>query len=775
MFEPIFHSFPFLILSVLLSGAAAWWCAPTRNGRKPWGWILLRWSTLLLLGWILARPSSFRMETETFPGSVFVLADTSRSMEIQDAEEGPAPAVHGTSDASAPSPFGPKDRFSAMKEALARSSKELGTMAQNVQTEVFAWDQTLHPLELGTDGRIAFPERASGDGSALGFSLLEILQRSSGRKVLGVVLLSDGAQRALPPQDALPQTAAQRFQQLGIPLYSVTFGSDRQRSQTQDAAVEDFLTAQRVFVETEVTVSGRIRLEGLEGREIPVELLVENASGKMETAARTTIQADSGNATLPVQLSWVPKEPGEVKVTLRVPPQNGEVSDANNQMDAYVSVVKSGLRVLYLEGAFRPETGFLRRSLDAAEEIQLDLVRLQRRNALGTGRDPVLQKLLREEYAVILLGDVNAACFHPEDLALLEEKIMQGTGLLTLGGLENYAEGGYAETPFAKILPVVLDPAGNSNGKFQQNAHWNQPIQMKLTPAGKLHLALALDSDAAFSEQLWSRLPRLDGANRFTEWKPGAVILASDRTPEGQEIPLLLEHSYGRGRVMAMAADSTWRWHLGGFEEAHRRFWRQVVFWLANKESTLDGTVSLILPQRRFPQGQKISFHVSARLSNGKTVPIPAQNSPEESWTAFIESTDGTQIPIPLTPEKNVMAGAISTPLPPGEFMLHAAVTHQGQKIGESKCRFQVFHHDLEMDRAQAEPQLMASLALSTGGKAVKPDELGTLWKQLAENREELKIERRIEMPLWDRWWWLALLITALTLEWILRKRAGAV
>ena len=121
------------------------------------------------------------------------------------------------------------------------------------------------------------------------------------------------------------------------------------------------------------------------------------------------------------------------------------------------------------------------------------------------------------------------------------------------------------------------------------------------------------------------------------------------------------------------------------------------------------------------------------------------------------------------------MAGTISTPLPPGEFMLHAAVTHQGQKIGESKCRFQVFHHDLEMDRAQAEPQLMASLALSTGGRAVKPEELGTLWKQLAENREELKIERKIETPLWDRWWWLALLIAFLTLEWILRKRAGAV
>lgn len=757
MFEPIFHSFPLLILSLLLSGAAAWWCTPSKNGRKPWCWILLRWCTLLLLGWIFARPSSFTIETETFPGNVFILADTSRSMEISDDGKEA------------------KTRFSAMKEALTHSSAEFGAMAQSVQTEVFAWDQTLHPLELEADGKIHFPNRPTGGESALGASLLEILQKSAGRKVLGVVLLSDGAQRSLPPRDALPQTAAQRFRQLGIPLYSVTFGSDRQKSQTLDAAVEDFLAAQRVFVETEVTVTGRIRLEGLANQKVPVELLVENADGKMETAARTTIQADSGNATLPVQLSWIPKEPGEVKVSLRVPPQNGEVSAANNQMDAFVTVVKSGLRVLYLESAFRPETGFLRRALDAAEEIQLDLVRLQRRNALGTEREPVLQNLLREEYAVILLGDVSADCFHPEDLALLEEKIAQGTGLLTLGGLENYAEGGYAETPLAQILPVVLQPAGNSGGNAQQNAHWNQPIQMKLTPAGKLHLALALDPDAAFSEQLWSRLPKLDGANRFTEWKPGAVILASDRTPEGQEIPLLLEHSYGRGRVMAMAADSTWQWHLGGFEDAHRRFWRQMVFWLANKESTLDGTVSLILPQRRFPQGQKISFHVSARLSNGKALPLPAQNSPDENWTAFIGSADGTQIPIPLTPEKNVMAGTISTPLPPGEFMLHAAVTHQGQKIGESKCRFQVFHHDLEMDRAQAEPQLMASLALSTGGRAVKPEELGTLWKQLAENREELKIERKIETPLWDRWWWLALLIAFLTLEWILRKRAGAV
>lgn len=778
MLQPIFQSLAFLLSAILLLMVAAWWSAPRKDGRKPWGLIALRWTLLLMLACVLARPSCSQIETETYPGNVLILADASRSMEVADASD----------STSKP---GTASRFASMRKALADSAPELSGMARSVETEVFAFDQTVRPLTLKPNGKITFPKTSDGSETALGASLLEILRKSAGKKVLGVILLSDGAQRALPPQDALPQTAAQRLNRLGIPLFTVCFGSAGQKNQARDAAVEDFLVDQKVFVNTEVAVSGRVRLEGLAHQEVPVELLVEDASGQMVTADRAVLKPETANETLPVRLSWTPKEVGEVKAALRVPTQNEEVSDSNNQLDAFVTVMKSGLRVLCLEGAFRPETAFLRRSLDSAEEIQLEMIRLQgpgttKKTGISAPETPSLLNLLqKEDYPVIILGDVRADSFSQAELELLAQKVTSGTGLLTLGGLQNYGPGGYASTPLAQILPVRMTPASSAPNTAKNSApdatknavasHWNLPLRMKPTPAGRHHLALALDPDAAYSAQLWAKLPPLDGANRFPDLKPGAVILASDFTPENQEVPLLLEHSFGRGRVMTLAADSTWRWWLGGFEETHKRFWRQLIFWLANKETALDGTVSVLLPQRRFPQEQAIPFQVSARLSNGETPMPPKRNSASENWTVRLETPDGTQTELPLTPAGMLMNGKILAGMPEGDYMIHASVTHQGQKIGDSKCRFQIYHHDLELDHAQAEPELMEALALSTGGEAIQPQELSKLWKRLAENRQELKIERKIFLPLWDRWWWMALLLAALTLEWTLRKICGYV
>jgi len=55
--------------------------------------------------------------------------------------------------------------------------------------------------------------------------------------------------------------------------------------------------------------------------------------------------------------------------------------------------------------------------------------------------------------------------------------------------------------------------------------------------------------------------------------------------------PLLVAHNFGDGRVMAFAGDSTWRWWMQGYESAHKRFWRQIVLWLAKKDQAQEGNV----------------------------------------------------------------------------------------------------------------------------------------------------------------------------------------
>ena len=59
-------------------------------------------------------------------------------------------------------------------------------------------------------------------------AILKATGREGKRKRLaGVILLSDGAQRAYAPRDVPPQTPARRLADLGYPLYTFTFGQSR--------------------------------------------------------------------------------------------------------------------------------------------------------------------------------------------------------------------------------------------------------------------------------------------------------------------------------------------------------------------------------------------------------------------------------------------------------------------------------------------------------------------------------------------------------------------
>jgi hypothetical protein len=72
------------------------------------------------------------------------------------------------------------------------------------------------------------------------------------------------------------------------------------------------------------------------------------------------------------------------------------------------------------------------------------------------------------------------------------------------------------------------------------------------------------------SRTAWASMPTLEGANRLGRLLPTTKMLAA----AADGTPLLVGREYGQGRVLAFAADSTWRWVMQGAGDQHRRFWR---------------------------------------------------------------------------------------------------------------------------------------------------------------------------------------------------------
>src|SRR5574340_1210082 len=92
--------------------------------------------------------------------------------------------------------------------------------------------------------------------------------------------------------------------------------------------------------------------------------------------AATRLRAREDGQRMKIDLDYVPQVPGEFKLTLKAVAPAGELVTTNNELSTFVTVLKGGLNVLYLEGALRVEQQFLRRALDSSPDIKVDYVRM---------------------------------------------------------------------------------------------------------------------------------------------------------------------------------------------------------------------------------------------------------------------------------------------------------------------------------------------------------------------------------------------------------------
>ena len=199
-----------------------------------------------------------------------------------------------------------------------------------------------------------------GRKSAIGAALDDVTRRESGKRIAGIILLSDGAQQAFAPRDEQPQTPARRLNDLPAPLFTVTFGQDRSANQARDVSLTDLIASPSVFIKNDLSVAGTARINGLVNQPIPVQMLFETSPGKMEVVATTTLRAKQNGEQLKFEMNYIPQTPGEKKLVLRAEPQPGERITTNNELSTFVNVLDGGLNVLYLEGGRAAGSGLHR-------------------------------------------------------------------------------------------------------------------------------------------------------------------------------------------------------------------------------------------------------------------------------------------------------------------------------------------------------------------------------------------------------------------------------
>lgn len=755
-FEPILESYRLvLLLSGMLVLLLLWirpWRRPTVT-RRQWILMSLRAGAIFLLTVAMLRPAHIRTESRPQSATLVVLCDLSRSMNVQDSSGG-------------------RSRWQQLSSTLIDSRDEWQRLGELFDVRAYGFAESLTD-DMFSDGKLQLPVKPMGDETDIARAISEALRRESGKRLAGVILLSDGSQRVLQPRFNLQQ-AVRELTRMNAPLYSVTFGKPRDESRARDVLIERLQDQYTVFVNNELSIRGAVRVKGYINQPVPVRVMIEGPDGvTSQTLGPQDVSAMQDDELVDFSFEYSPTVAGAYKLTVEAVPQDGELVVTNNRLTAYLNVLEGGLRVLYLEGnLLGAEQQVLRRSLATSPDIELDFQPIDPRRRDEWPID--LSATLRQtSYDVFLIGDVDATALGKASLHRIADQVQRGKGLMMTGGLNTFGPGGYENTPLADVLPVNLLQVERQrfgpDEPIRSDVHITGPLQMLPTrPHFITHLANGSENLKA-----WRRLRPLLGANRFESLKSGEQAIRLAETEAGD--PLLLARQYGAGRVLVFAADSTHLWWRYGQQDAHRRFWRQAMLWLANKDELLRRDIWVRLPRRRFRPGEAVTFTAGARGETGDVIE-------NVELTATLQLGQEASQPIRLVRDRDGQDW--SAELEPietaGEYSVLITARLDGEEIGQATARFTVQALDLELADPAANPQQLAILSQLTstaGGRAVPPEQVRDLLAEILQKPPEMEIEVESKWRFGDSatetWPFFLAFVAILTGEWFLRKKWG--
>ncbi len=354
----------------------------------------------------------------------------------------------------------------------------------------------------------------------------------------------------------------------------------------------------------------------------------------------------------------------------------------------------------------------------------------------------------REElfaYRAIILGSVEAASFTPDQLRMLADFVSKrGGGLLMLGGRRSFAEGGWAGTPVAEVLPVEFDNAGRGNNNSNAAAYFTR-LSVHPTRAGAVYPVTQLAETEKASATKWDGMPTVSAVNLVRSVKPGATVLLTGTTDDapgagGACLPAL------RARQVAGVADPG----LLDVEDGRRGSGRRhdARHLLAPSGSLAGG--------RRAGSGGDDHEHRSRRAR--RTVAADARRSSirrsSRSTThrsiAQVTAPSGktSEVPLEWTVSKDGEYRGQFVPDEPGTYAVKTTAVRDGKELGTNTMHARASAGDAEYFDAAMRSTLLTRVAEDTGGQFFTPDNAASLPEAINYSGRGVTVVE--ERDLWD-------------------------
>ena len=610
--------------------------------------------------------------------------------------------------------------------------------------------------------------RGSGERTDLSGALRQVDSELRGVSLVGIVMVTDGAANA----GGSLRDIAEELRARKRPVYCIGLGNPKPPA---DYEVLRVRAPQQVRSNASVEITADLRIAGFQD---PFDVILRQGKDVLQTLQ--AVVPEPGRQIHSIRLAFRPEKKGTFTYTVEVPPHAGEIIRDNNRRDFLVEVIDDRLPVLYLEGSPRTEYRFIRRAMLRDKDFRIaSILRLdgpmkfitqgaEPEDGLEGGYPKSLKHLGR--FQAIIFGDINADFLTPEQLKITEEFVKRrGGGFLMLGGVNSFNLGQYQKTPIADMLPVILP---NPSVEYK-----NIEFNLRLTKQGEAHSIMRQSPNVVLNRDIWSKAPTLVGYNPIGRVKPLAQILAVEPKTN---TPILAIQSYGAGKTAAFVTGGSWHWRMAVplENELHEKLWKQLIRWLAvgakaklklslNKDIfslTEPVTIRATVLDRGFQPVNDAEVDVQITDPFGAKLKDPSgkEKPMRVSWTLSEPGVYAVQYEPPDAGDYTVTAAAS---LKDANSPLKAIATFT---VGETLDEYS--------DAGQKEG-LLKEIATVSGGRYYQPQEVEKLPGLIEDSLGELRRKKTIydQQDIWDTPLWFALIVVALSAEWIIRRRASLV
>ncbi len=710
----------------------------------------LRVALLVVLIGCLLRPMLLLNAAVPQRNYVGVLVDDSRSMRIADR--------------------GGRTRADFVRDSVdAADAAVMKQLRQRFLVREFRFGATA--TRVDAPGALAF----DANETRLGAAIEGVRGELESVPLSGLVVFSDGADNARTAfADQLLSLRAK-----SVPVFTVGIGREEF---TRDIEVRRVESDRDALRGSTLIADVLIRQRGFSGDKVP--LVIEDG-GRVVGRSEIVLPRD-GDLT-PVRVQVQLTESGARTLTFRIALQPGEQVEQNNEQQLLVRVRDGREKVLYFEGEPRHELRFIKAAVEADSNLQL--VALQRTadgkffrmnidgpDELAAGFPVSRGELFK--YRAIILGSVEASFFTSEQLAMLADFVnTRGGGLLFLGGRRAFGEGGYAGTPLAEVMPVVIEGAAVPDEKT-----FLADLTSAVTPAGMNSAVTQVAASPEKSAERWRTLPSVTTVNRIVRVKPGATTLIAGRVPKqgrvedpnsgvrSYEQPILVYQRYGRGLAVALPVQDTWIWQMHADipvgDPTYPTFWRQLLrFLTADVPTRVQATLSAdaVNPKTPVELRASVADSLYSRRNDAHVV-------------AHLKSPSGAlrDVPLDWTVDRDGEYRATFTPDEIGVYAVRIEATDPTAPTAAAAADttyLRVAELNAEYVDAEMRASLLKRIADETGGRFYTTDRLSTLAEDVAMSRRGVTVVN--EMDLWDMPINFLVIVLLASAEWGYRKWRG--